>query len=263
VVELKQKLRILRDIAMVPELLLSLGGDDRLTIDFEKTRVNKYLSSTIPNDKVIRRGSCTCSTVVSDTTDFVQELQTSALSNIANTNTAAEALQHYRLQCDDVIEQLSSFVCDMNKPASEREQLVLFPSGSDAEFLPLIIALIRSFNLSNHNSDLVKVYNFVIAAGEVGSGTPQAANGQHFSDLAPTGKEQKTGAFLLGLQEKWVTMIQYKPRNQDGMIDFQETKLIADVTAKLNAETTSVAVVHLVHLVFFLFPLFFCIFLTF
>ena len=43
------------------EILLSHGGDDRLTVN--GNLMNKYLSSTFPRPDVIRRGSCTCSTI--------------------------------------------------------------------------------------------------------------------------------------------------------------------------------------------------------
>ena len=43
------------------EMLLSFGGDDRLTVDAKL--MNKYLSSTKPRPNVLRRGSCTCSTI--------------------------------------------------------------------------------------------------------------------------------------------------------------------------------------------------------
>jgi hypothetical protein len=42
------------------EVFLSIGGDDRLTINPE-TKTNKYLSSTLPTLDLIQRGSCTCS----------------------------------------------------------------------------------------------------------------------------------------------------------------------------------------------------------
>ena len=57
-------------ISMVPstspfhlpvEILLSRGGDDRLVLD--TNMMNKYLSSTLPRPDVLRRGSCTCSTI--------------------------------------------------------------------------------------------------------------------------------------------------------------------------------------------------------
>lgn len=43
------------------EVLLSQGGDDRLVLD--SNMMNKYLSSTTPRPDVLRRGSCTCSTI--------------------------------------------------------------------------------------------------------------------------------------------------------------------------------------------------------
>ena len=46
------------------EILLSHGGDDRLTVD--ENLMNKYLSSTSPRPEVIRRGSCTCSTITAE-----------------------------------------------------------------------------------------------------------------------------------------------------------------------------------------------------
>jgi hypothetical protein len=50
-----------------PELFLSMGGDDRLTLQVnqahpEGLKLNKYFSSTFPRADIIRRGSCTCST---------------------------------------------------------------------------------------------------------------------------------------------------------------------------------------------------------
>ena len=46
------------------EMLLSFGGDDRLSVDAKL--INKYLSSTFPQPDVIRRGSCTCSTITTE-----------------------------------------------------------------------------------------------------------------------------------------------------------------------------------------------------
>lgn len=46
------------------EILLSVGGDDRLTLNAKL--LNKYLSSTFPQPDVIRRGSCTCSTITTE-----------------------------------------------------------------------------------------------------------------------------------------------------------------------------------------------------
>jgi hypothetical protein len=60
-------------------------------------------------------------------------------------------------------------------------QIVLFPSGSDAEFLPLLVALVRKYTLTHRKQGTEGgvsttatatatagvVFNFVVAAGEV------------------------------------------------------------------------------------------------
>jgi hypothetical protein len=81
---------------------------------------------------------------------------------------------------------------------------VLFPSGTDAEYLPLLLALNRSCLLAEElyrekrvapdDPNKVinpKVINIVVAAGEVGSGTAPACQGLHFSPQAPMGFAQK------------------------------------------------------------------------
>ena len=51
------------------EILLSYGGDDRLTVDGKL--INKYLSSTYPRPEVLRRGSCTCSTITTEVNHMI------------------------------------------------------------------------------------------------------------------------------------------------------------------------------------------------
>jgi hypothetical protein len=79
--------------------------------------------------------------------------------------------------CDDIRSRLLS-VLGLNKVYNDISHaesiktgeagLILFPSGSDAEFLPLVTALIRAKGCG-------VVYSYVTAAGEVGSGTPNAS----------------------------------------------------------------------------------------
>jgi hypothetical protein len=75
---------------------------------------------------------------------------------------------------------------------SESASIVLFPSGSDAELIPSITALVRSHTLSARDGKSssaadsaphrARVFNFIAGAGEVGSGTARASGGRHFSD---------------------------------------------------------------------------------
>lgn len=72
---------------------------------------------------------------------------------------------------------------------SEDASIVLFPSGSDAELVPALTALVRSTRLQEQSgapaSEFVnkpKVFNFITGAGEVGSGTAKASGARHFSN---------------------------------------------------------------------------------
>ena len=189
------------------EMLLSLGGDDRLTIDFHGTKINKYFSSTLPRAEMIRRGSCTCSTITWNDYHVAEELRyrlihavlTHATAHVAQLQTTSvEAVKGAIAQVigitnDDIRFRLGR-VLGLAPSAAE---IVLFPSGSDAELLPLILALIRvqqtsmkntnNAGQSPHGQSIANgcVYNYVTAAGEVGSGTPNAAGGRHFSPMSP------------------------------------------------------------------------------
>ena len=121
--------------------------------------------------------------------------------------------------------------------------LIMFIYGLQ-EYLPLIVALIRSSKLSQHK-EAPSVYNFVTAAGEVGSGTPNAAAGKHFSALSPTGLSQTNNGDLAGLGPTWVKLVQYKPRGKDGSAKFDEDAIVADIRSKLTDEGNAVSVVVL------------------
>ena len=93
------------------------------------------------------------------------------------------------------------------------------------------------------------VYSYVTAAGEVGSGTPNAAGGRHFSTLAPRGNSQPNNGLLDGStcsdEQGKVDVIPYKARDSGGCVDFQEEKLLSDIRSKLEA-TANFVVLHIV-----------------
>lgn len=66
------------------EVLLSQGGDDRLVLD--RNMMNKYLSSTIPRPDVLRRGSCTCSTITHEVSSWHNGVFSSSLPLTFNVN---------------------------------------------------------------------------------------------------------------------------------------------------------------------------------
>lgn len=89
--------------------------------------------------------------------------------------TADSILQKFDNSMQVVIQRLKIV---LGFTAGISHEIVMFPSGSDAEFLPLAVALVRSHTLSlskrvkQTTGPAAKVFNFVLAAGEVGSGTP-------------------------------------------------------------------------------------------
>ena len=164
------------------EVLLSLGGDDRLSIDFAGFKQNKYLSSTIPRKYLINRGSCTCSSITMESykladqirASFIQTVYETAMNSGSTTTTSTSTIDNtiiYKsIQKVFSIMQGHLFgrinrVLNLHKVGAE---IVTFPSGSDAEFLPVVVALIRSMKLCINNVDNIKVINYVSAAGEVG-----------------------------------------------------------------------------------------------
>lgn len=257
-VQLRSQLETVSVFLERTEKLLTDGGDDRLSIDFSATKkLNKYLSSTIPNEALIRRGSCTCSSMVPDSYEEVDAIRRRIMLYALQNWHSKEQL---RLGFDNLnqslISRISSVIAgtvgvsdDVATSTEFKFKVVMFPSGSDAEFLPLIAAMIRSYNLSGGNSKKVKVFNFVTAAGEVGSGTPNAASGKHFSAAAPKGPsvKQKNGEFLVGMRPEWVELVEYKPRDgKSGSIDFKEQEIVDAVRSKLHSEAHCVAVLHVV-----------------
>lgn len=234
-----EKMALLLPFAQRTEMLLQYGGDDRLTLDLKGSKLNKYFSSTIPRVNLLRRGSCTCSSIslqayLSADMKRVELLKTSL--------TGSSPDDVVEVECD----LIRSRIFKVLQIPEEGPEVVLFPSGSDAEFLPLMIAIARTTAKSDAAKLKPKVFNYVVAAGEVGSGTPNAATGKHFSALSPKGSEQKMNDTLKGLQDDMIETILYKPRSKTGKAEFLEDEITLNITQKLSQSETSVAVLHLV-----------------
>lgn len=110
------------------ELLLASGGDDRLTLDIKKGKLNKYLSSTIPRPDVLRRGSCTCSTITMESYRLADSIRQKLLLSILNeTQSVSAALEEVNTNIRLRLRTIFSL-----ETASGYPEIVLFPSGSDA-----------------------------------------------------------------------------------------------------------------------------------
>ena len=87
----------------------------------------------------------------------------------------------------------------------------------------------------------------------MGSGTPSAASGRHFSPLAPRGNHQQNNGLLEqspphrnNHNHSSVVLVSYRARGVDGSVDFREKDLVIDVRNKLLKSDKNIAVLHIV-----------------
>lgn len=195
---------------------LAEGGDDRLHINPE-TGVNRYYCPPRPVEDVIIRSSCTCSPPSPDSFDAARSLL----------RRLWQGLVSFQAACDETRSEIKRLL-GIYTP----HEVILHPSGSDAELIPLVVAAGRAKALGC--SGLV---NIVVAAGEVGSGTAPAAGGLHFSEFAPCGALVDNGGVVSGFPEG-VQVVEIKPRLPNGLVvpDFDALVFDAVATAEQQQE---------------------------
>lgn len=182
---------------------LTEGGDDRLHLN--EYGVNKYFCAPRPLLKsVVVRGSCTCSQPTNDGFEAARRMLRSIWVGDLKFGDAVE----------DVRRRLSKVL--QIKVAHE---VIMHPSGSDAELIPLAVAQARAERLG-----CAAICNIVVAAGEVGSGTAQASAGRHFSKYAPNGAIVEVDGMVAGFNIS-TEVIELPPRLPCGRRneDFDET----------------------------------------
>jgi len=173
------------------EQLLRSGGDDRLVMD-PATGMNKYHTPIRPCEGV-HRSSCTSNVPTQGAFDrgldilrrLVMELR-ALEQQVSGTYSSPEDLFAWLLR--DVRERLRSIF-----HLSLKDSISLFPSGTDAELMPALLAIARCLSTlaapQGKPPVTPRVFSLVTAAGEVGSGTRNAAMGLHFSKLLPSGRK--------------------------------------------------------------------------
>jgi len=146
------------------------------------TGVNKYFCSPELSTDVLFRGSCTCN-----------------LPTPSGYEAAKALYEKFKDGSSDIESSMSSTRKRIIEAYNYKEGtgVFLLPSGSDAEYIPLLIT-----KLLNKNK---KIVNIVSCNEEVGSGTLDAAGGKLFSPVQPiTGYIEgpsKSGDGVKGLNE--------------------------------------------------------------
>lgn len=200
------------------------GGDDRLHLS--EAGVNKYYCPPRPlPEEVIIRGSCTCSSPTRDGFEASRRLLRSLWSGRVSFSDCME----------DIRVRLSKALS-----VSVPHEVVLHPSGSDAELIPLAIAAARAKELNCSG-----IVNIVAAAGEVGSGTAPAAGGRHFSEFTPCGGLVNNGEVLSDFPTS-TTVVELKPRNESGQCIDSYDELVMNVIRTEEAQGCPYFIVHAV-----------------
>ena len=201
------------------EAWLTAGGDDRsLILD---SGANKYHIAPQPIDSsAVFRGSCTGNPPTQRGYDAAQKLYDSELKPaIAKEETDPTILDGVlRGVFENQRQRLANLL-----QLPEGTEVILCPSGSDAEYLPLAIA--RA--LKGEGTTIV---NGVTQLKEIGAGTAPASIGEYFSTHAPLVGELNGKSYLAGwdkadqLQDASVAI---PARSRDGEV--------VDATAEMKA----------------------------
>jgi hypothetical protein len=187
------------DLAVPTEVLLTMGGDHRQRIDWTRG-TNAYGLPTSPAPWMPQLGSCTAC-APSERAFAAAERTRRQLLVAAVEDRGASALD---AQADSIRRAVLSAV---GLGGSTDVAVILTPSGTDAELVALALAQVGA----------ERVRTIVVAPQEIGSGSPDAAAGRHFSVLTPLGAAPVTqGALVGGFDATRLEVVTVAVRDPDG-----------------------------------------------
>ena len=207
--------------------LLSSGGDTRSN-RVGRRKSNRYGCRFEPEEGLLAAGSCTGSTISAHGYRAV----TDALEGVDLGDPDA-AVAWSEAELGRVRRRLRHRLLGS---AATGAEIVLTPSGTDAEFLPVLLV--------GAGTD-APVANVVLAPSEVGSGTLLAAGGSHFSTQVPSGRTVDVAADAI--PDVAVSTVTVDVRDAVGALrepDDIDAEVEATVQAALAAG--SVVVLHVV-----------------
>ena len=167
--------------------LMEKGSDDRSTFHGE-ARLNKYFTGMYARaPDLLHRGTCTSSSPTEGALEASKQMLHRLWEGEEESDVAL---------MDEVRDRVEELFCGGNG------RMVVHPSGTDAETMPLLQAVLesralaRSVPAADRPAHLVdadgtstrgNVVSLVACAGEVGSGTTEACMGRFFSKAVPLG----------------------------------------------------------------------------
>lgn len=228
-------------LAIPAQILMTQGGDDRLFVS-PQTGLNKYYTSPLPTTDVIMRSSCTSSCPTMHAYKRTELMRRGLLKKALSSNLEQcfdQAMQNLRARLKNYFHV-------------ENSCAVTTPSGSDAEMIITLLALVRHpfWQAGMYTGNKPLVTTILTASGEVGSLSYLGATCTHLSSYLPSGGCTHAGTSLAGVPLQVVQGIQIGARNKiDGSVSLlaDVEKQIEDLLARVIGEENQIAVVHLVH----------------
>ena len=211
-------------LALPTEVLLTAGGDLRQTVDW-RLGVNSYGISPQPTPWKATFGSCTASAPTVRGFEAARHLR-HRLIRAAEGGILASALELETNRMRDLIRAALGL-------ANTDVDVVLTPSGTDAEIVALALSLSRGG----------PVRSVIIGPDEIGSGSVLAAQGRYFSPIVPAGGRVRVGSHMNGFAGA-VEVIEVPIRGEDGSL--LEPDVVESMIGHALEDTTDRLLLHVV-----------------
>ena len=198
------------------EACLTQGSDDRSLI-MPTTGKNKYHIQPRPISlDAIFRGSCTCNAPTRAGYEAALKIYDYINSRPSRSKALTAVFQSQRQRIEKYLE------------LPKGTEVVLCPSGSDAEYIPIAIA--RALNPNNK-----KIVNVVTQKREIGAGSSVAAGGEYFSTHTPLyGRlREDSNEVLDGFNN--IVEVSVLAREDDGTV-IDASAVAAEVARRAEAE---------------------------
>jgi len=200
-----KRLKGLLSIAMPTERILTRGGDTRLEVDAD-TGLNQYGCSPRPRPWAITFSSCTSSSISDHAFWRAEKLRQALIQDAVD----GQLPDRYKSELERVRRKLTDL---LQLDCIHGAQLILTPSGTDAELYALHLAM---------GSSSQPICNILISRTEVGSGTALAAGGRHFDSHTPMGDHSVAGDPVEGFPVDSVEVVVLDLRGEGGGLLFTE-----------------------------------------
>lgn len=174
-----------KDLRKALQQLLESGGDERSLTD-PQTGLTKYHTPSSPCEGIHR--SC-CTSNAPNEEAFNRGVDTLRQLLLEAKNMSKQ--KNHDMIYSSPEDLFRKLLCDIRERLravfglSFEDTISLFPSGTDAELMPSLVAFLRAVRRRDRGSD---IFSIITAAGEVGSGTLLASMGQHFAKRLPSGR---------------------------------------------------------------------------